>query len=443
MSVVFRRLRSFLFTASPCLLAANFAVELAAQQLQPGHADALGALPPGAGTVRMVPAGTVYFDGFDLRLDGQAAPLLSFTAYTFGSFVLPLGATHVLFGESSSGDLWRVPVAGGAAQQVGNIGFSYDAAMLDDNRIVVSAKSGGWSSPDNDLLVMDLLTSQLQPVARFPGASGPVAVDAAGHVYYATASLFFPPPAGSVDVYRLLRSDVEAALLAGTVLTIADAQLVFAGLDAAIDIEFDDDGDLFYSDFVNLVVGELHDAAGAQATLGAAMLDYGAVPFSAGSLQFVPETVVTPQVFEPMQPAGGRLLVYETDYVNVTQLRRIEALRPTLSASAASPIPSGVFSFDVTDGPANGVGLLAFAAGVPGQTVAVSLFGIEQPLLLDAGLGATPVVVPFVYDSSGAASLPVANPGFAVAWNALAQAIGLSPSGVIGSTGSLAVQIGS
>lgn len=420
------------------------AASLPAQQLAEGYGETLTALPAGAGSVRTVPAGVVYFDGFDLRLVGQTTPLLTFPSYTFGSFTLPLGSTHVLFGESSTGDLWRVPVSPGQPpQQVGNLTFNYSAAAFDDDRVLISAKTGGFSSPDNDIWLLDLLTNQTQLVAQFPGASGPVAVDPNGDVYYATTGLTFPQPPGSIEIHRLLRADVENAILAGTVLTLANAQLVATGLDAAGDIAFDDDGDLFFTDYVNAVVGEIDDVQFATGTPAAGpTVAYGASGLGAASLQFVPETTTTPQVFEPFQPVGGRLLVYETDYASVSQLRDIGAARPSLTASVASPIPTGAFDLVTTGGPSNGVGVLAFAVGAPAGPLTLAVPGFEQPLLLDGALSTTPVLLTIPFDAAGSSTTTVQNPGFASVFDATAQTVGFSTQLQLGTSNALALQIG-
>ena len=238
--------RCFRPIASIGALSLLFASASGAQSVPDGYGDPVGFLPAGANSVRTVPAGLVFFNGTDLQLTGVSTPLLSFSTFTFGSFTLALGSTRVLFGESSTGDVWTVPVdPAQPAQQIGNVPFNYDAVLLDDDRALISAKTGGFSTPDNDVILLDLITGQTQPVAKFVGASGPIALDEDGDVYYANASLVFPQPPGATTIYRLPRNDVEAAISAGTVLTEADAEIVISGLDAASDLEFDDDGDLF------------------------------------------------------------------------------------------------------------------------------------------------------------------------------------------------------
>jgi hypothetical protein len=426
------------------LLAATAGICLPAQQVAEGYAQTTATLPAGTGSFLETTFGTVYFDGFDLMLDPGTGgtSLLTFPSFTFGSFSAPIGATEVLFGESSNGGIWTVPLNGLPAQLVANVPFNYDAVLLDDDRALVSAKTGGFSAPDNDVMFVDLLTGQTQLLAQFPGASGPLAIDANGDVYYATSPAVFPAPAGTVEVLRLPRAVVDLAISNQTVLGVADATVVIAGLDAAGDLAFDDDGDLFFVDWFNGTIGEVDGADGGQATLAPTLIDYAGTGLSGSVLQFAPTAAPVPQVFEPFQPAGGALLVHETDYVSISQVRSLVAAPPQLSASAASPIPAGVFTLDTTGGPANGLGLLLFAPATGLGPVTLSVPGFEQPLFVDGALAPAPVILPISFDAAGHASFPVTNPGFAQAFDAIAQTVVVSTSGAIGASAALPLQVG-
>ncbi|MCK5942905.1 MAG: hypothetical protein KAI24_13090 [Planctomycetes bacterium] len=427
------------------LLALAASLPLSAQQVAAGYGSSTTPLPPGSASVLSTSFGRVYFDGFDLMLEPSGVPaqsLLTFPSYTFGSFSAPIGATAVLFGESSNGGIWSVPLNGLPAQLVANVPFNYDAVLLDDDRALVSAKTGGFSSPDNDVVFVDLLTGQTQLVAQFGGASGPLAIDANGDVYYATAPATFPAPAGTVSVLRLARAVVDNAIANNLVLGAADATVVIQGLDAAGDMAFDDDGDLFYVDWFQGRIGEIDDADGAQAALAATLIDYAGTGLSGSVLQFRPNATAGAQVLEPFQPSGGALIVHETDYVTVSQLRTVEARQPQLSTTAAAPIPAGSFALDTTAGPANGIGLLLFAATTPGGPVTLTVPGFEQPLLVDAALVGTPVIVPLTFDATGAASLTVTNPGFSPALDAIAQTVVVSTGGALGASSLLSLQVG-
>ena len=422
---------------------AGLAISLNAQQVAEGYSHQTTALPAGAGQVLSTGAGTVYFDGTDLNVDDGAGPqsLLTFASYTFGSFTAPIGATKVLFGESSNGGIWSVPLDGSGAQLVANVTFNYDAVLLDDDRALVSAKTGGFAAADNDVIFVDLLTGQTQLVAQFPGASGPLAVDDAGDVYYATSSNLFPAPPGAVEVLRIPRAAVDNAIVNNLVLGASDATVVAQGLDAAGDLAFDDDGDLFYVDWFNGRIGEIHDADSALASVGPALIDYSGVGASGTSLQFVPLASPAPQVFEPFQPAGGTLKVFETDYVTVTQRRDLLSAQPALAASTASPVPAGPFSMDVSAGPASGFAVVLLATSPASGLLTASVPGFEAPLLVDAALASTPMFVTLSLDAAGDGSLPLNNPGFIPALDATAQALVLSLSGAIGTTTVETVQV--
>lgn len=417
---------------------------LSAQQTAEGYSETIATLPAGAGNVLTTANGRIWFDGFNLMHDsGGPTPqtLLTFASFTFGSFTAPIGATKVLFGESSNGGIWSVPLNGTAPQLIATVPFNYDAVLLDDNRALVSAKTGGFSAPDNDVMFVDLITGQTQLLAQFPGASGPLAVDDDGDVYYATSPSAFPAPPATVSVLRLTSGVIDNAIANGTVLGTANAQVVITGIDAAGDLAFDDDGDLFFVDWFQGRIGEINDATGNTASLAPTLIDYAGSGLNGSVLQFR-TTSTGPEVFEPFQPAAGELLVHETDYVSISQVRTLTARRPELASDIANPIATGSFSLSTVDGPANGIGLLAFAPVASGGALTLTLPGFEQPLLTDSALAGTPVLVPLTFDATGATALSVQNPGFAPVLDATVQTVCVSASGVLGSSQVLGLQIG-
>jgi hypothetical protein len=421
------------------------APQLVAQQLTEGFEATTTALPAGTGNVLTTDAGRIYFDGFNLTLDGNGSmspvSLLTFSSYTFGSFTTPIGATEVLFGESSNGGIWSVPLNGSPPQLIATVPYNYDVVMLDDDRALISAKTGGFAAPDNDVMFVDLVTGQTQLLAQFPGASGPLAVDMHGDVYYATASAIFPAPAGTTSILRITSTDIDNAIATNNVLGVANTQVVIAGLDAAGDLAFDDDGDLFFVDWFNNQIGEINDADGNSATLAPNLIDYAGSGLYGSSLQFN-RTTAGPQVFEPFQPIAGQLLVHETDYVTISQIRTVSTRRPTLTSSTANPVATGTFSLTTTNGPENGVGLLAFATTIVGGPLSLQIAGFEQPLLIDAAFSASPVIVPLTFDTTGATSLAIQNPGFATMLDATAQTVCFALNGALGTSQPLSLQIG-
>ena len=153
-------------------------------------------------------------------------------------------------------------------------------------------------------------------------------------------------------------------------------------------------------------------------------------------------TITGPQVFEPFQPIAGQLLVHETDYFNISQIRTVSTRRPELASSATNPIATGTFSLTIANGPANGMGLLVVAPTVVAGSLNLQVPGFEQPLLLDAAFSTNPVLVPLTFDSTGATSLAIQNPGFAPLLNATAQTICFSLGGTLSTSQPLPMQIG-
>ena len=435
------------FLRSLCLAAsvAPLAIPVAAQQLDEGYAAVVRTLPSTAGNVLALPGDALaWFDGSDLwyQIPGQPQrSLLHFAVPVFGSFTVAIDSSTLLFGENSTHGLWRVPLHGVPSNTpLANVVFNYDAALLGPGRALVSAKTTGFGTPDNDLVVVDLGSGATQLLARLPGASGPVAIAGNGDVYYATSSLLFPTPPGQTAVLRLRRAIVDQALAAQQVLTVAQAELVLAGLDAAADLAFDDDGDLLFADWWNNTVGELHDATGPAPSLDV-LLDYTGAAVGASGVQFT--AGAGSGVFEPFQPAGGTLWVHEQAFGTLSQLRQLAAARPTLTCAAANPVPAGSFALHLDHGPRLGAGVLVVgfgpAAGGPNLTVP----GFEQPLPWDATLGGAIAAWFVTYDAAGSAVVPLHNPGIAPVLQCLFQVACLdAPALRIGSTSPLALPLG-
>lgn len=432
-----RSLFTLLAATLPCL---------PGQQLADGWSSTVTALPAAAAAVLVTPAGVVYFDGTALLLlpPGQPPqPLLQLPGFAFGSFTIAAGPGRVLFGESSSGDLWLVPLGGPApTQPIARLPLNYDAVLLGPDRALVSARTGGFAAPDNELVLVELDTARTRTIARFPGASGPLAIDADGDVYYATASAFFPPPPGATSVLRMPQSAIAGALHTNHVLGSGHVQTVLQGLDAAGDLAFDDDGDLWFTDYVNRIVGEIDDATGAAPSMGPVQIDYGAATVNGSALQFAAAGTPGGPVFEPFQPAGGSLTVFETDFVALAQLRTLTARRPTLTTNGPTPLPSGAFTLLASDGPRNGIGLLAFAPTPPLGERAFPIPGFEAPLWWDGAVLTGALVVGIPFDAVGDAALTVFNPGFQPVLSATVQVATIGTWATLGATRPLAVQLG-
>jgi hypothetical protein len=432
-------------TSMPCLLLLFAATTLRAQQLADGYQSQTIALPTAAGNVLTLPGGHVaWFDGTDLVLSSPNVPprtLLHFGTPVFGSFTITAGPGALLFGEGSTHGLWLVPLNGlPPTAPLATVTLDYDAVLYAPGRAIVSAKTGGFATPDNELVAVDLQTGQTQVLARLPGASGPVALSAQGDLYYATASLLFPTPPGQTTVLRFRRAVVDQALATQQVLGLAQSELVLAGLDAAGDLAFDDDGDLLFTDWWTNTVGELNDAVGTT-PWRTNLVDHTGATVSAVGVQFVGAN--GPSVFEPFQPAAGTLWVHESAFASVSQLRSVQAARPVASCSVGNPVPTGTFALQVSHGPRGGFGLVAigWAPALGGAPLLVP--GFEQPLFWDAALHAAFATWLVPFDAAGNAQLVEHNPGITPVQSFLTQTAFVDGNGIVlGSAAPFVLQLG-
>jgi len=425
-----------------CLLAAlaSMALSLPAQQLTGGWQSDVAALPSGAGNVLRIGDDLVWFTGTDLVLAQGTATrsLLHFTTPVFGSFTIQANASALLFGENSTGDVWLVPLQGPQLPHVlANLPFNYDAVLWGPGRALVSAKLSGFGTPDNDVIALDLLTGAMTPLLRVPGASGPLALDPAGNLCYATATLTFPAPPASVQMLRWSASQLQAAF-GSSVLGMQDARVLYSGLDAASALACDSDGDLYFTDWWNAQIGVLENAGGTRAHRSV-LFEYGSVAWSAVTLQFVGQPAGPGQAwFEPFQPAGGgALFVHESDFApqGTNQLRTIRSLRPSATHTGGDPVPAGNFELRAGDAPRGGLALFVVApAPAPGETM-LWFSGFEQPLFWNLGMFAAANTWLVPVDGAGHAHLTLSNPGFTGGLQAAVQIACLAQNGAaIGST---------
>ena len=249
------------------------------------------------------------------------------------------------------------------------------------------------------------------------------------------------PSPGSVEILRFPRATIDAALTNQTVLTIADATMAFAGLDAATDIAFDDDGDFFFTDYLHASVGEIDGLEGPAPSLRAPLVDYGTSALTPSTVQFVAPG--NPGgAFEPMQPPGGHLLVFATDYISIAELHEVRPRRPVLAGPSMTPIPAGTFPLDITDGPPNGIALLLLGPGGTLGESALTLGGFDQPLWLDGATMGAAISPPVSLDALGTATLLLHNPGFAVGADVTVQCVLLTTDATLGSTQPVPLQLG-
>jgi len=391
---------------------------LQAQSIEAGYrtADVI-TLPAGSGQVAILDgdAGFVWFDGTRLMLRdavGAQRELLSFSSSVFGSFTLQVSPTQVLFGESSNGDLWLVSTVpnGQGPRLLANLPFNYDAAQMGPGSVLVSAKTGGFSTPDNEIIHVDLVTGATQIAARVDGASGPLTWTREG-LYYATSSLSFPPPPGSVEV--LLWTPLQLQLSLGNrVLTAADAFLVANGLDAAGDLAVDGDFDVLVTDWMHGTVHEVSlgfSAGRNQVVRRSDLVGYDPAAPQPSGLHWRAGPPWAGQ-FEPFQPsAAGALFVHEATYGGASQIRRIAPDRPVTSAPVNAP--AGSFDVVTTGGPALGTGIVAVGPNPRQNEGPFPVPTFEQLILWDPTMFFAWDVLPVTFDAHGTATLRLFNPG--------------------------------
>lgn len=384
-----------------------------AAQGSPGYRTATQPLPAGAGQVlRLDATHVVYFTGTKLLLDdgNSQRTLLQFQSAVFGSFTRDLGDGRLLFGENSNDGVWLVPLAPNAQpRRLAGLALNYDAVRWNDRYAIVSAKTGGFPATTNDLFAVDLETGATDRIAVLPGASGPVACDAHGNVYYATASLSFPPPPAATELLLLPRAKVRAALGAGE-LSRTDAELLHAGLDTASALALDRDGDAFVVDWKNRRVLELDDVLQRNVTPHV-LLDYAQAAVDPLGLQFAGAGEHAQAVFEPFQPAGGGMLfVQESDFTGTDRLRSLTAARAVLHCVPGPVVPPGAFTLTTQGAAAQAQLVVAIGLGHGHGELALPT-GLEQPLHWHLPL-LHPLATFFVTTGSdGSAKLPLVNPG--------------------------------
>jgi len=415
----------------------------AAQSPVDGYTHDLRALPPSSTTALQLGPDTVYFDGFGLVLDqgGPAPTLLLSTGAVFASFAIPIDGQRLLFGESSNGNLWIVPLTGPApSAPLATVPFNYGATLLDANTAVVSAKTGGFGTPDNQLLSVDLSTGQTVVLGSLPGASGPVLATAGGGLLYATATQAFPAPAGTADILHWPPSRVAAARAGGPALDATNAMVLISGLDAVASLALDGDGDLLFTDWFQNRVGEVDGLFGPNPRAKTLMTFVG-TGISPTNVQFV-GGLSWPD-FEPYQDdLGGALYVSESDFVSVHQLRRVRAQRAQIRVAQGTAVPPGPFTVDVVDGAPGGTAFLVVSLLAPApfeQRLAVP--GFEQALGWNPASTAPLLSVFAPLGAGGTASWVTANPGLGSFGISVQAAFANGAVDTIGSTPAISITL--
>ncbi|MBI4881004.1 MAG: hypothetical protein HY812_15305 [Planctomycetes bacterium] len=397
-------MRSLLVAAA---LAAIFSPGVSAQ-LSPSRGFQNHALPlaPGAfaGGLDALPNGNLaLFDGTSVvEMDPSSGAVVRvlFTppGFVYGSFVEvdPAGA-FLLFGESSNQNVWQVPLDGSTPQASASILFNYDCVFAAPGLAYVSHADAFWTS--TEIVLLDVAGQTTDLIAVVAGASGPLALDAAGRLCYGASDA---PGLGRVICWT---PEQLASAVGPSHLTEADAQVRASGLGNVYGLVIDNQGDLLVADAVAGTLqaydayGQLRESVASAASPGGvtclAVLDPGQ-----GGAVF--------GAFQPEQ--GGAIAAVYSDWVSQTEVNVVRPARLALSSTPASPIPAGPFSLDLDQGPPSGVAFL-FAAALP-YSPEYAVWADDVPFFCALDPASLLVAGPLYLDSAGSLNLPAVNPGW-------------------------------
>ena len=297
--------------------------------------------PSAFGTYATLSNGNVFsFDGQLIELYTEDGTLIqslgSLPTSTFASFaILDPTESFGVIGESSNGEIWTVDLAGGGMNLLTTLAFNYDARFdIDPNFLWVSAATAGFGG-GNDIVRVEMASGNSSFVAHVPGPSGPLDVDAAGDLYYATID----PNFAAFDGTDLLRWD-RADLLSGNLLGVADATLVTDLLDGASSLRVGPVGGQIFLTETNISTGvnrliEIDATSGNVLDLITEIFVWpGNIELFAGS---------GPGTFHEFQPSNVELVVSTTDFGNAAQDRaRIVPQRPSATLSGPSSGPGAM-----------------------------------------------------------------------------------------------------
>jgi len=384
------------------VLSAALAPPIPAQVPEPGFSSSSYTLAPGGafvgGLESLANGNLVVYDGAAVveiaRADGSfVRTIFTPPGAPFGAFLrLAPDLNRLYFGESSSGYVWELDLAGGTANIVASLVFPYDLAFDPQGNPYVSYAT---SFTDSHVAAIDFTTGIQDDVIDFADPSGPIVFDAAE----------------------------LAGALGPSVLTAADGT-VLGNLDGASSLALDEKEDLIVTDPNGGRAVQVTPATGRKETI--ALAD----PFA--FLGYVVFAKGTRGAFEPWQlEEAGTMFVMETDFFSFNVLATIAPRRPPLAATPASPIPVGPFDVDV-EGEPNGFGLLLLApAGITGSELELANHAGNGPLFFGLDLSAGLLIFPLAFDANGAFHASATNPGLGGASIGLQVAVGPSGPGAL------------
>lgn len=397
----------------------GMSIALAQDLVEPGYAG--HALPyPGQGTTGTLSNGDIVaFDGLSVDRYDSSGNLLfnlaSFPTFLFGGcFAIAPDESYAIVGESSTHDIFKVALDGSGKLLLTNMVYNYDAAFAPSGELYVSAATCGFSC-GNDLIELDVTTGVQRKVAFLQGASGPIAFDGVGNMYYATVDGGFPAAPGSTTVLIFSAADLAAADCAtGVCLTEASALTYATGYDGVSDMVLDPASGYAYlaeNDF-GTGTNRIWRVTGGVANPNEILVE-GATFNWIANLEFRSGASVA--TFSRFQPIGTSSLHYNsTDYFSAWNRNEVQPARANLAISGAGATGPGAGSFEVTGGVAAGAALFFISPTGPkgSSETGYSLAGIASPVFTDLNL-ANLFLLPgtVASDGVGAASYGFTNPG--------------------------------
>lgn len=406
----------------------------------PGFQNAfVTAAPAGAftGGMDFLPSGNMaIFDGANVvECDPSSGNIVSIlhapSTTVFGSFVrTSIDGTFLLFGESSFGDIIRIPLDGSPSTVVANIPFNYACVFQSNDVAFITRPDSTWSN--TYITRLDISSGVMGDIALVPGASGPVAFDESGNLYYGENSSAWPAPQGSQSIYRWSAVQVANAGR-GSILTPSNGIVFAGGQTAPSSLAFDEEGDLLVSDSIDGVIYEIGNNGLIKGTIGS-------------EAQFNSVTAITfigngndKSQFGFFQPeSGGTLYAISTDWFSFNHLNAIRPERSTLSTTPQNPIPAGAsFSFFVHDGPPNATVLLLIGSAGQSPETYLQYQGVAQFI----GVSGQIVTATLALDSSGSLHIPAVNAGLGGISISVQGALFDPQKGPVGTTEALQIDL--
>ncbi len=302
-----------------------------------------------------------------VRVDAAGNPLATLLTHVsalsttiFTSFVkLSPAGTHVLVGENSDGNVWRLAIDGSTQQLVANLPFNFDAVFESESLALLSEASCGF--PCNRITRLDLLSGGTTTLAQFATYSGPIARRASnGDVFYGWVD---PTFSGSGD--KILRFSA-AQLGGGGVLSENDGALFVGGLNGlggiAVEERYDD---ALWSQYARVLIAEspFFGNSTVRAHKPDGSLDATVVSSPAYISTLEIQHGTAGGALAPYQPdAGARLRYKATDYSVFPSpgalTCAVRPQRPIAQLTGPGLGTPGQVSFDLSAAPANASYLL-------------------------------------------------------------------------------------